>query len=246
VEKNSDAEEMLLAATTGDLATVRRLLAAGVSPNVADRRGWTPLLSASALGDSAILHALVNAGADVNLRDAMDLTALQFAARRYPDLADFRFLLDKGADVNNEGKGILDAPVLFTAISHGDPALTLELLQRGAHPNRSPTTVSNLLDPIEHAVDLLGRQANDENRREIVKLLLRFGADPNLKRTNSRSLLYYPVASDNVALVKFLLDAGIDPRKDRDGGKAVAEQAERYGSKEMKAVVKAALAPAAR
>ena len=106
--------------------------------------------------------------------------------------------------------------------------------------------MSNLLDPIEHAVDLLGRQASDENRREIVKLLLRFGADPNLKRTNSRSLLDYPVAGDNVALVKFLLDAGIDPRKDRDGGKAVAEQAERYGSKEMKALVKAALAPAAR
>ena len=32
VEKNSDAEKMLLAATTGDLATDRRLLAAGVSP----------------------------------------------------------------------------------------------------------------------------------------------------------------------------------------------------------------------
>jgi hypothetical protein len=44
-----------------------------------------------------------------------------------------------------------------------------------------------------------------------------------------------------VDLVKFLLAAGIDPRKDPDGGKTISEQAERHGSKEMKALIKGAL-----
>jgi len=44
-----------------------------------------------------------------------------------------------------------------------------------------------------------------------------------------------------VDVVKFLLDAGIDPRKDADGGRAVSEEAERRGSTEMKSLIKTAL-----
>ena len=44
-----------------------------------------------------------------------------------------------------------------------------------------------------------------------------------------------------VELVKFLLDAGIDPRKDADGGRALSEQVERHGSNEMKNLIKTAL-----
>jgi hypothetical protein len=44
-----------------------------------------------------------------------------------------------------------------------------------------------------------------------------------------------------VELVKFLLNAGIDPRKDADGGRAVSEEAERHGSEEMKRLIKATL-----
>jgi len=56
-----------------------------------------------------------------------------------------------------------------------------------------------------------------------------------------RSILYFPVTNNMVDLVKFLLKAGIDPRKDPDGGKSIAEQAERHGDAEMKALIKSAL-----
>jgi ankyrin repeat protein len=234
---------MLLAATTGDLATVKSLLAQGISANVADAKGWTPLLSASALGDSAMLKVLVDAGANVNAHDALGLTALVFTISKYPDLTDFHLLLEKGADVNSESGVVIHQPVLYRAITLADPALTREILQHGAKPNRSPTSKDSLFDPIVLAAGVfLMREPTDEKRREIVKTLLEFGADPNHpSRPDNHPLLYFPVTNDMVDLVKFLLTAGIDPRKDPDGGKTISEQAERHGSTEMKALIKAAL-----
>jgi hypothetical protein len=43
-------------------------------------------------------------------------------------------------------------------------------------------------------------------------------------------------------MTKFLLNAGIDPKKDADGGKALSDELERHGTKEMKSLINAALA----
>jgi len=98
-----------------------------------------------------------------------------------------------------------------------------------------------LFEPLEAAVNSLTQAPNDEKRRQILQLLLRYGANPNPKLANHSSVLYAPVANDMVELVKFLLDAGIDPRKDADGGRALSEQVERHGSNEMKNLIKTAL-----
>jgi serine/threonine-protein phosphatase 6 regulatory ankyrin repeat subunit B len=243
VEKGSDAEKMLMAATTGDVATVKALLAKGVSPDIADAKGWTPILSASVLGDSAIIRALIDAGAKVNTRDALGLTPVQFSLQKYPDLSDFHLLLEKGADLNTDSQFRASSSVLDRAVTLGDPALTREILQHGAKPNRDPASKDSLFDPIVLASEvMLMPDQKNEKRREIVKILLEFGADPNnLSRSDERRLLYFPVANNMVDLVKFLLEAGIDPRKDPDGGKSIAEQAQRHGSAEMKAIIKAAL-----
>lgn len=98
-----------------------------------------------------------------------------------------------------------------------------------------------LFEPLEAAVNSLTRARNDEKRRQIVQLLLDYGANPDSKLANHGSILYLPVANDMVDVVKFLLAAGIDPRKDADGGRAVSEEAERHGSEEMKSLIKTAL-----
>jgi hypothetical protein len=56
------------------------------------------------------------------------------------------------------------------------------------------------------------------------------------------SLLYFPVANNMIDMAKFLLNAGIDPKKDADGGKSLSDELERHGTKEMKSLVNAALA----
>ena len=60
---------LAIAARTGDLATMHRLLASGVSPNVVDPGGnrWTPLLHAIHKEQLASVDLLVRSGADPKL-----------------------------------------------------------------------------------------------------------------------------------------------------------------------------------
>jgi beta-lactamase regulating signal transducer with metallopeptidase domain/ankyrin repeat protein len=236
VPRGSDAEKILLAATTGDADTVSKLLAKGVSPNVADSQGWTPLLSAAALTYDAVLKALVDAGADVNAHDSNGDTAIGYAIDRYPDLATFHLLLNKGADVRS-----LD--ILESAITNHDSALLRELLKHGASPNVQPGDPPNRFEPLELAVELLMQDFADQKRRDVVTTLIAAGANRNPKQEGYRiSLLYFPVENNMIDMVKFLLNAGIDPKKDMDGGKALSETLERHGNKEMKALLAPVLA----
>jgi bla regulator protein BlaR1 len=243
VPNGSDAEKMLLAATNGDADAISHLLAKGASPNVADSKGWTPLLSAAALGYDAILKMLVDAGADVKAHDAMGLNPLWFAMQRYPDLVDFHLLLDKGADVNADSSFLFYNPVLYSAITHQDPALLADLLKHGANPNMLPGDHPNRFEPLELAVDLLMKNFTDQKSRDVVTMLIAAGANRNPKQDGYRvSLLLFPVMNNAIDMAKFLLNAGIDPKKDEDGGKALSDELERHGSKEMKSLINAALA----
>jgi beta-lactamase regulating signal transducer with metallopeptidase domain len=129
-------------------------------------------------------------------------------------------------------------PELYRAIEVGDPASVRQQLKNGASPNLPRTDESHLFAPLESAIHSLMRKPGDEQRRKIVQVLLEYGADPNPRPANGPSVLFLPVAKDMVEVVKFLIDAGIDPRNDADGGRALLEEAERHGSEEMKSLIK--------
>jgi ankyrin repeat protein len=236
--KGSDAEQMLLAATNGDTARVAQLLAKGVSPNVSDTKGWTPLLSAAAMEHDAIFKMLVNAGANVKAQDAIGLNALSFAMERYPDLTNAHLLIEKGADLNADSNFAFYNPPLYTAIQQDDPVLLADLLKHGASPNLLPGNHPHRFEPLELAVQQLMEKSDDPKRREIVTELIAAGANRHPKQEGYRvSLLYFPVENNRIDMVKFLLNAGVDPKKDMDGGKALSDTLERHGSKEMKALM---------
>jgi bla regulator protein BlaR1 len=243
VEKGSAAEQMLVAASTGDLAKVKELLQKGVSPNVADAKGWTPLLSAAAMGDSAMLRALVEAGADVKTRDALGLAPQWFTFRFMRDQSDLRYLVEKGADVNTVSTAPFFNPMINLAIAHNDPDLVRYLLEHGANPNLLPgLDKAHVFEPLAYVANQLNQSAGkDQKQREIFKMLLKAGASPSPTGPDKRSHLYFPVVNNHVDLVKFMIEAGIDPKKDPDGGKELAQMAELHGNKETKALIKAAL-----
>lgn len=64
------------AAYEGDIETVQGLLHRGVSPNVRDRDGETPLLLAATMCHAQVIDALIEAGADVNARNPVGTTVL--------------------------------------------------------------------------------------------------------------------------------------------------------------------------
>jgi ankyrin repeat protein len=73
--------KLLAASLYGNLREVRRLLGQGVSPNVRDVDGDTPLIHATGAGNQLIIRELLAAGADLNLQNDEGLTPFTYALR---------------------------------------------------------------------------------------------------------------------------------------------------------------------
>jgi ankyrin repeat protein len=70
------------AVRSGDLETVRLLLATGADPNTTGTAGWTPLHVAVDHGNPHVVRALLEAGANPRLRDISDQTPRMLGSRR--------------------------------------------------------------------------------------------------------------------------------------------------------------------
>jgi ankyrin repeat protein len=104
---------LAIAARTGDLVTMKRLLAAGVSPNVFDPGGnrWTPLLHAIHKGQLGSVDVLLRSGAEPRL-SVHGMQPLLMAVGT-GNAAIVRRLLKAGADPRS------DDNILLTAVSGG-------------------------------------------------------------------------------------------------------------------------------
>ncbi len=93
----SGPEALFKAAESGNVAEVRKALSQGVSANIADPAGWTPLMVAAGEGQLAVAQALVKGGANVNAASKKGETALM-AAVLSGNAAVVKYLLAEGAD----------------------------------------------------------------------------------------------------------------------------------------------------
>jgi ankyrin repeat protein len=136
------ATPFLLAAATGDLKTMKALLARGADPLLATEDGTTPLMAAAGIGRSedrtleeerAALEALKlisDLGGDVNAVNKNGLTAVHAAA--YTGANEIlRFLAAKGAKLNVMDK-FGESPL---SIAAGDPNGLAEDHARRLHPS---------------------------------------------------------------------------------------------------------------
>lgn len=144
------------AASAGDLAKVKELLAAGVDVNAANAYGGTALSFACDKGHAAVVDFLLERGADVNAQDTFyGNTPLSWAVHHgHAGIA--RTLLEKGA------KG--EAQALMTAAENGHGAVVTMILQRG---KLGSETLSDAL-----------MIASQSQQPEIVTLLQAAGAKP--------------------------------------------------------------------
>ena len=179
----SDLEDDIFVATyLGDIRAVRRLLAAGVSPNaISTVVGQSPLHTLCCFPANrgsylryeplevdyvACCRLLVEAGANVNHCDTNGDSALIYAAGAATSadaIKSMEILLDAGADVNLVGNKSM-TPLHWAALKASASAVAL-LLRRGAAVNVRDDQVKT---PLERAIDF--------SRRRTYPLLLSAGS----------------------------------------------------------------------
>jgi uncharacterized protein len=123
---------LIARAREGELGELKRLVSSGVSPNVRDVGGFTPLMAAVVNDQIPAARVLLDQGAEANARAHGGITALMLAViNDRPEAV--KLLLERGAEVNAQsGTGWT---ALSFAVWKGDAALVRELLSHGAKPN---------------------------------------------------------------------------------------------------------------
>jgi ankyrin repeat protein len=163
----------LAARKYGNSKTVTLLLSKGADAKERNDRGVNPIQVAAACGDLDTLKLLVEAGADVSDFTAVSgpgassvRTPLGWAAYRN-DVPMVRYLLERKADPNKA----TPFGTLLTWAAWGNSAQAAELLL--AHGARTDVKSGDGSTPLHWAA------GNDTTHPELVKLLLKHGADPS-------------------------------------------------------------------
>jgi uncharacterized protein len=179
---------LMTAARTGNIDTVKSLLAHGADVNAKESaRGQTALMWAVAEKHPEVTRLLIDRGADVHAHSTSGFTPLLFAAQQ-GDLDSARMLLAAGANVNDAAPE--EGSALIVATYSGHEALALFLLENHADPNAVDVYG---ITPLHYALlKGLARVSGVRpisgagylyraNMSELVKALLVHGANPNAR-----------------------------------------------------------------
>jgi ankyrin repeat protein len=182
---------LILASTNGMSAIVKALIKRKVAIDKQDGEGWSALKRASCEGHDEIVMLLLKAGASPDVKDDEDWTALINAAGK-GHIVICKALLNAGADVNAAGVGGVTS--LSQAIGARNDGKALDALKE----------MRSILNSADSDDDADGDEASS---LELIKILLKAGANPNLV-SDGTSLVAAAVGNDDETLVKLLKKHG--------------------------------------
>lgn len=195
----ADGPNLIGAAEKGDLAEVRRLIAAKADVHARDGRGRTALLAATHGNHVEVARALVAAGADVNAKDDIQDSPYLYAGAA-GHLEILKLTLEHGADLRSTNR--YGGTALIPACERGHVETVRTLIGAGVnvdHVNRLGWT--GLLEAII---------LSDGGPRhvQIVRLLLEAKADPNLADKDGVTPLGHATQRGYREIERLLKEAG--------------------------------------
>ena len=199
------------------------------------------IFSAARLGKIECIRTLIESGrARTTDRDEDDITALHWAAISGRG-ETCEFLIDHGADINAVTRTLLASPLQWAALQ-GLPDIVHLLVQRGANPRLLDSQGYSALHAAAHSssywclllllVFCQPRMSTDERDRKgrtalhwaarqcdeiSMRMLLRYGADPNAADNDGRTPLHWAAVGGSRSCITQLLAAGAELRvRDRE------------------------------
>jgi ankyrin repeat protein len=265
VNARNDVEATALILGAGNPEKARMLVEKGADVNARSKLGRTPLMIAAGCdGCSATVKLLLDKGADPNAKDKEGAlpaaaaatvppngpgrrrrakqgeTALT-AASRADNSDSVRLLLAKGAGVDTtDGEGY--TPLAMAASNCNLPDVKM-FLSKGANVNTANTAAGEVKFGKIQLIQLTPLMlASSYCAPDVVQTLLDAGAKVNAADIRGMTPIQFAVSSEaqNPAVVKLLLKAGADVNARSSVGETALDWAEKFGSKEVIAVLTAA------
>jgi ankyrin repeat protein len=206
-----------LPAIVGAQEVARFLLARGADPNGSDSEGNTPITLAMRYGRNEMIKLLIDHG--VRPLDPVMSSQIRFiTAASNGEIRGMTQELSRGATPN--GRNTASETALVEGIQSGGVKAVEWLLSKSADPNLPGRTAHGMCAPLQVAVFEVGLKPEDpsflasskedkQSAREVIKLLLKAGADVSSPFCYKNwTPLHIAAYVNDMPTVKLLLQAG--------------------------------------
>lgn len=219
---NMGATTLHYAVLAGFEEIISDLIKSGVNPSVSCRydedNEITPLQISLENGNINILNILLDNGVDINPKVKIHPI---IGAIKNSHLKMIQHVLSKGAIINSDGSNIC----LYFAIIVENEQIVEELLKTKQFDINSEIKV-----PFESESTYALHLSAERGSVNILKCLISYGANLNLTRPNGATALCKACQSDQVEVVKFLIDSGADVRISLNDGTSPLHYAASHSS----------------